>query len=330
MFYADSQAFLALQGQPPIFDQERRPRLSLALVTSAPPFAKDFHAALAAHDTFRGQALSNANTHEVRVMGDVGGPGMGLLFGLQHAPERMTYERVRTLAREGIRAMTLAFDEATEYGGGFLAAGGLTNRGRQLIKWMGEFGIILDLSHSNHETAREALDFIGKSNLQMKPMASHTGCYEIFRHPRNLPDDILLRIVRMDGYIGINLISFLLCERGRGIHYLSFFLSHVRHAISFVDGYTKIGIGSDCPHIDQTMEDAEKNYLRLKQMLKTDGKFGEYFPDRPPEIILHGNKMMKTIKESAGEGWHSYHREMEECLYGKSFRRFLERSLPQA
>lgn len=336
MYYADSQAFLALQGQPPIFDPEKRPQLSLALVTSVPPFAKDFHAALAAHDTFRGQALSNLDTYEVRVKDDiVGGPGMGLLFGLQHAPERMTYERVRTFAREGVRAMTLAFDEATEYGGGFLAEDGLTNRGRQLIEWMNECGIILDLSHSNHETAREALDFIRRSNLSMRPMASHTGCYEIFQHPRNLPDDVLKSIAELDGYVGINLVTFLLCHehKSESVHsYLYAFVCHLHHASRVMGpGPERVGVGSDCPHIDQTMGDAKGNFARMQKMLQTKGRFGEYFPDRPLEIIEHGGRMLSALKKGMLKSEPLFFlKHGDEYMCGKNFRAFLKRSLPQA
>lgn len=322
MRYADSQAFLALQGQPPIFDSSKRPQLSLALVTSAPPFLKDFHAVIAAHETFREQALSNPNTHEVLGKGDLDQSGMGLLFGLQCPPEKMTYERVRTLAREGVRAMTLAFDEATEYGSGFLAKGGLTRRGKQLVEWMSECGILLDLSHANHQTAREALDFIRQENLPMKPMASHTGCYEVCQHPRNLPDDVLQKIVERGGYIGISLVTFFLTERKNDSrkddphYYLNWFIIHIRHAMYVVDDRAKIGLGSDCPHVDQTIEDAKTNYLRMIQMLKTNGKFGEYFPDRPPEIIEHGAKMVSTLKKNG-------------YTCGRSFSEFLKRSLPQ-
>lgn len=332
MYYADSQAFLALQGQPPIFDQEKRPQLSLALVTSAPPFLKNFYAVLAAHKTFREQALSNAGTYEVRVKDDLGGPGIGLLFGLQHAPEVMTYERVRTLARVGVRAMTLAFDEATEYGSGFLAESGLTKRGRQLIEWMGECGVILDLSHSNHETAREALDFIRRSNLSMRPMASHTGCHEVFPHPRNLPDDVLRKIVGLDGYAGINLITFLLCSEHKSgsMHdYLHAFTCHLHHALRIM-GRARVGIGSDCPHIDQTIEGAGENFVRMQKMLKTKCRFGEYFPDRPLEVIGNGSRMMAVLrKELRGLESPLFSKHDKDRMCGKNFREFLERSLPQ-
>lgn len=332
MFYADSQAFLATQGQPPIFDHGKRPRLSLALVTSAPPFVKDFHAALAAHEVFRDQALSNANTHEVRGNRGLNQSGMGILFGLQCPPERMTYERVRKLAYEaGIRAMTLAFDEATEYGGGFLSKGGLTKRGRQLIGWMSECGIILDLSHSNHQTASEALEFILQEQLPMKPMASHTGCYEIYEHPRNLPGYVLRKIAEMDGYVGINLVTFLLCSehKSESAHsYLHAFVCHFHHAIR-VMGPARVGVGSDSPYVDQTMEDAKRNFTRMQKMLQTKGRFGEYFPDRPLEIIADGSKMLAVLgKETRKSEPPLFSKHDEDRLCGKNFREFLGRALP--
>jgi microsomal dipeptidase-like Zn-dependent dipeptidase len=315
-YYADSLAFFALQGQPPIFELTKHPQLSLAHLTSAPPFLKDFDAALAAHKTFREQALSNPDVHEVRTAKDLELPGTGIVFGLQHAPEGMTFERVRMLAREGVRFMTLAFDGASAYGGGFLSEGGLTARGRELIEWMSQCGIILDLSHANDRTARDALDFIWLKRFPVRVAATHTGCRSIFPHPRNLSDAVLWGLTYRDGYVGITAVTFFL--GGQDSSYLENVARHVAYAIRVCGGY-KVGIGSDSPHIDMTMAEAEKHFGVMTKMLKTKGKFGEYFPDRPPELIEHGSRMFEVFGEVLTQS--------PEVL-GGNFRDFLKRSLP--
>jgi len=233
-YYADSMAFIGLQGQPPTFDLSCRPRLSLAHLTSVPPFLKKYEDALNMHNSFRNIALRNLGVHEIRTSADVSGnPGsMGLLFGLQHAPEKLTVLRVRQLSELGVRSMAIAYDEPNEYGSGFKnPKGELTKCGENLIRWLGRYGIILDLSHAGHETAVNAMSLILRERLPTKVMASHSGCFSIFRHPRNLMNQSIRAIRVLDGYIGIPLITFLISKEkqavaGRTDPYLAAFYDH--------------------------------------------------------------------------------------------------------
>ncbi|MFA5996844.1 MAG: membrane dipeptidase [Candidatus Paceibacterota bacterium] len=321
--YADSLGFIGLPGQAPVFTAQR-PKVSLMHVTSVPPFVDTYEAALAAHTAFRDQALQNKEVHEVLSRNDVGrGPGVGLLFGLQHAPKDMTPDRLQKVYLAGVRVMSIAYDKANEYGGGFKSTAGLTSKGKDLIRMMAATGIILDLSHANHQTARGALEMIFQESLfdggQFCPMASHSGCSSVFPHPRNLPDDILKDISYLRGYVGIPAITFFLTKKDGG--YMSAFEQHIAHAVNTCPDDT-VGIGSDCPHIGMKMEEAREHFSRMQDMLKTNGSFGEYFPDRPHGVIESGNMMFElfnTVLEKFPGG-----------VLGANFMNYLRRSLPQA
>ena len=334
--YADSMAFLALQGQPPVFDPSKRPRLSLAHVTSVPPFVQEFEAALAVHRDFREVALTNHGVHEIRSAADVRRQGsMGLLFGMQHTPPGMTRARLQQFYHAGVRVMRLAYRDPTEYGGGFASVIGLTDHGKEMLEWMAECRILLDLSHANQRTVRMALDFIQKEGLPLKPMISHTGCASVFQHSRNVVDGTMEDVVATGGYIGILLISFYLGREWAGKKRgdpLRNFLKHVVHAVTAV-GSEAIGIGSDCPHIDQTPTKAEQQFIRMTRMLKTSGTFGEYFPDRPVEIIRQGNTMFDILHArltaATPFGAEGFSERVVDNLCGGNFRSYLERSLPR-
>lgn len=318
-YYADSMAFLGLQGRPPIFNPSQRPFLSLAHLTSVPPFVKGFSPALEAHRLFRKQALSNSRVHEIHSRSDLPGKpeSMGLLFGMQHAPEGLTLKRVRQLRDEGIRSMAIAYDTPNEYGHGFKSAGSLTKRGSELVGWLGECGIILDLSHAGYRTAMDAITLIVLESLPTKVMASHSGCYAVYPHPRNLTDDMIRRIHFLDGYIGIPAITFLIAKKGSA--YLGAFARHIAHAIRVCGDSEIIGVGSDCNHLDMSMEDARLHFKNMLRMLKTNGTFGEYFPDRPPEIIMDGSHMFDYFDEAL--------KRPANGLLGKNFENFLARAL---
>jgi microsomal dipeptidase-like Zn-dependent dipeptidase len=320
-YYADSMAFLGLQGQPPVNCSQ----LSLAHITSVPPFIKDADAALAVHQTFKRQALSepNKNVHEVLTRPHLDRPAsMAMLFGMQHAPAKMTLALMWRFRNAGIRSMAIAYDSHTEYGCGFKGSTDrLTGNGMKLIEWMAETGIILDISHAGHMTARMALDFIRQENLPMKPMASHSGCYAVFPHPRNLPDDILERIVDLEGYVGIPALTFIIAKRNEP--YLDAVVRHLKYSIG---KGCRTSIGSDCNHIDMTMEAAAIHFATMTKMLETEGTFGEYFPDRPPELIENGSRMFEMLEKKLLEAKMPV--STVENILGQNFRSFLARALP--
>jgi len=325
-FYADSMAFIGLQGQPPKFETTARPQLALAHVTSVPPMIKDVTSALKAHKAFAQIALANPGVKEIRTTDDLNGMSSintGLLFGLQHAPESLTYSNVYEFSNAGVRSMGLAYEGDTEYGGGFKSGGRLKGRGEKLIEWMAKTDIILDLSHAGHSTARGALRFIAQERLPVKPMLSHSACESVFNHQRNVPDDILRGVDRAGGYVGIPLISFYLGAQGSDP--LTEFACHITHALSVV-GKGKVGIGSDCNHLNMTMEQAQAHFDKMVAMLKTGGTFGEYFPDRPPELIKHGGNMFKVIEHTLSTGNTLM---FDSGILGRNFKDFLSRSLPQ-
>src|ERR1044071_2858155 len=60
---------------------------------------------------------------------------------------------------------------------------GLSNFGREVVKRMNELGLAVDLSHCGDQTTADAI------SLSSKPaLITHSGCREIFRHPRNKED----------------------------------------------------------------------------------------------------------------------------------------------
>ena len=72
--------------------------------------------------------------------------------------------------------------------------GGLSALGRQAVKRCNELGIMNDVSHAGKQTA---LDIIATSKAPV--IASHSGVNGVFKHPRNLSDDELLAIKKVNG-----------------------------------------------------------------------------------------------------------------------------------
>lgn len=230
---ADSMALLAPPGQKPEFAETGRPRLALALLTSVPAHRRNFLGALAAHRAFVKQTLYNPGVRWIRTGENIlslPSGDLGVLFGMQHAPDGMTADNMGEWRAARLQFMALTGADSD----------GLTEYGRKLVEWMTENGIILDISHASHQTAREVLEFI-RQRLPLNVVASNSGCSAIFQHPRNLPDDILAGIVNQGGYVGIPTSVSLLAKEGSS--YLDALVKHVAHA-SRVCGSDNVGIGS--------------------------------------------------------------------------------------
>lgn len=111
---------------------------------------------------------------------------------------------LRTLARLGVRYMTLTHNDDTPWADsatGERAHGGLTDRGRQVVAEMERIGMLVDLSHTAPATMRDTLD------VATRPVVfSHSSTVAIDDHPRNVPDDVLARLADNGGVVMITFV----------------------------------------------------------------------------------------------------------------------------
>ena len=105
--------------------------------------------------------------------------------------------RVETLKKDGVKAITLTWNGENCIASGVKAKGGLKPFGLQVINEMNRNKIACDLSHINAE------GFFDAVSLADYPFASHSCCYAVKNHPRNLTDEQILKILDKNGIIGI-------------------------------------------------------------------------------------------------------------------------------
>jgi membrane dipeptidase len=99
--------------------------------------------------------------------------------------------RYVTLVHTGNNDICDSSNDSTEHNG-------LSDFGKEVVARMNELGMIIDLSHASDQTVEDVL------SLSKAPvMASHSGAKAICDNPRNLNDDLLVKLRENGGVIQV-------------------------------------------------------------------------------------------------------------------------------
>ncbi len=145
-------------------------------------------------------------------------------------------ENIDALFDAGFRMMSPSHFFDTEMGGSAhgVSKGGLTEKGREMIRRMEAKKMIVDLAHASPQTIDDVLA------MATRPVVvSHTGVRGTCDNRRNLSDEQLRAIARTGGVIGIGFWDTAVCgEDARSI------ARAIRHAVG-VAGIDHVALGSD-------------------------------------------------------------------------------------
>ncbi|KAJ6602203.1 renal dipeptidase family [Mycena sp. CBHHK59/15] len=126
--------------------------------------------------------------------------------------------------------------------------GGLSTLGYTLIDEMNRLGVLVDLSHTSDDTAKQALQ-----HSKAPVIWSHSSARAVHDVPRNVPDDVLKLIGtgegQTDAVVMVNFAPFFVADPGNATVYTV--ADHVEH-IASVAGKKHVGLGSDYDGIDST------------------------------------------------------------------------------
>jgi membrane dipeptidase len=121
---------------------------------------------------------------------------------------------LRAYYQLGVRYMTLTHSDNVGWADAATdkpQSNGLSEFGRQVVKEMNRLGMLVDISHVSPATMHAALDA-----SEAPVIASHSSAYAVAQHPRNVPDDVLLRLKQNGGVVMVNFFSgFLVPEAAR-------------------------------------------------------------------------------------------------------------------
>ena len=146
--------------------------------------------------------------------------------------------RVKVLADQGVRCITLVWNGDYEIGSGHTTQKGLTDFGKAVITEMEKQGIIIDVSHLNDPGFADLLQVATKPFI-----ATHSNARSICGHKRNLTDDMIREMVKRDCLIGLNYFVKFLEDDGE-VDSLDSLYRHIEHFFA-LGAQKNLALGSD-------------------------------------------------------------------------------------
>ncbi|MFN8255930.1 MAG: membrane dipeptidase [Bacteroidales bacterium] len=203
---------------------------------------------------------------------------IGYILSLEGADSLISIHYLENSYRQGLRAVGPAHYGPGTYAQGTDSTGGLSSKGRELLKEMEKLNIILDASHLNDECFREAMDI-----FHGPVWASHSNCRHFVPHNRQFNDDQIKELIERGAVIGVALDAWMLVPdwvRGvstpvnRGVT-LKQVVENMDHICQIAGNSKHVGIGSDldgafgteqCPSDLDTIADLQKLSVLLNGM----------------------------------------------------------------
>jgi membrane dipeptidase len=170
-------------------------------------------------------------------------PRLGIFIIMEGADPILTPDELTWWVEQGVRGIMPSWALGTRYAGGNNAPGPFTALGKELLKRMAQYPLLLDLSHLGEEAAWEALE-----KYPGPLAASHANPRAFVDRPRMLSDAMLRRLAERDGVIGLIPYNRMLQSEwkiGTPRLPLQRFIEAIDHVCQCIGDAAHVGLGSD-------------------------------------------------------------------------------------
>lgn len=173
-------------------------------------------------------------------------PDEKVIFSIEGCDYINDTSELEELYNLGLRNILLVWNCPNKYGSGNRGDYGLTDLGREFLTKAIDLGISIDMSHMNKKTFSDTIELIReqkKLGKDVKVIASHSNCFEICHHERNLDDEQLRELKSVDGLLGLVAYGPFVSD-SEDDDLSSRYLEHIERAIAIL-GIDNIGVSTD-------------------------------------------------------------------------------------
>lgn len=171
---------------------------------------------------------------------------LGFVLSMEGADGIVCESQVEEWWDEGLRIVSLCHYGVSSYSHGTQAPGGLTARGKPMLKKLDQAGIILDVSHLAEQAFWESLEI-----FKGPVIATHNCCRVLCDHDRQLDDKQISALVGRDGVIGIAFDDWMLSPlwdkeaMDNTSISLATVVDHIDHVCQLAGNSNHVAIGTD-------------------------------------------------------------------------------------
>ena len=171
-------------------------------------------------------------------------PDTKVIFSIEGCDYIKDTLELEELYKLGLRNILLVWNNPNKYGSGNRSNYGLTDLGKEFLIKAIDLGICIDMSHMNRKTFSDTVELLRKQKelgKDVKVIVSHSNCYDLYNHERNLTDEQILSIKEFNPVIGLIAYTGFVGDK---CDYKKMYLEHIKRCSSLV-GVSCIGIATD-------------------------------------------------------------------------------------
>jgi membrane dipeptidase len=230
-----------------------------------------------------------AHLREWEQTGGTGIP-LGYILSMEGADPIVSPNQVIEWWNDGLRVVGPVHYGISAYAHGTGSPGGLTAKGRDLLKAMAEVGMILDVTHLADKSFWEAVEL-----FQGPLLASHHNCRSLVPGDRQLTDEQINLLIQRGSVIGAAFDAWMLYpewvpgQTPNTAVSLEAVVDHIDHVCQLAGNARHSALGTDLdggfgmeqsPYDLKTIADLQK----IPDLLRTRG-----YREGDVEAIMHGN-----------------------------------------
>ena len=231
-------------------------------------------------------------------------PNLDAVYSIEGCDFIQGPEELERLYQLGLRNILLVWNNKNRYGSGNCSSDGLTKEGRVLLRKAIDLGISIDLSHMNPKTFSDTMLFLKEEKQKGRDVTvivSHSNCYDLYPHVRNLSDEQLLSIKEFSPVVGIVSYGPFVSSSENREELMKKYVEHLVHVRDLL-GIDSVGVSTD------------------------DMKFGPaLFGDEDDIQVFDYSQVGKQIKESLKDTFTQ--EEINKVLYENSYNKLFRREV---
>lgn len=195
-------------------------------IKRANKFAKEQIARIKEFETDNPDKFELAKNYDDIIRINKSGKLCGLIGIEDGAPIENDIDEINTFYDLGVRYIGLTWNHSNKIGTSARdesnsGTGGLTEYGVEVVKRMDELGMLIDVSHIGEKTFWDII------NTSKNPViATHSNCYALNPHYRNLTDEQIKAIAKSGGIIGMNFLDEFIVSNAKSIRVKNYYQAY--------------------------------------------------------------------------------------------------------